>query len=175
MFHSSASLLFLLSLVQHCTHGSPIHRRSAHSAVITTNFMDPSVIELNGGYYAFSGPNGNPAGINVQVASSPNFSTWTLQAGFDALPNPGPWAASPANVWAPDINQLVHQHGKLYLLLLHCYYTANSISNRTTAHLSCITLPPTPHRLLTTASASPSPKPSSVLTLRPPPHFSVPS
>jgi hypothetical protein len=124
MFHSSVSLLFLLSLAQHPTHGSPVHPRSADSAVITTNFMDPSVIELNGGYYAFSGPNGNPASINVQVASSPNFSTWTLHAGFDALPDPGPWAASPAHVWAPDINQLVRQHGNTLpsatILLLHC-------------------------------------------------------
>ena len=69
--------------------------------------MDPSVLELDGGYYAFAGANGNPVGINVQVASSSDFSTWTVKSGYDALPNPGPWAASPAHIWSPDINQLV--------------------------------------------------------------------
>ena len=39
--------------------------RAADSSVIKTNFMDPSVIELNGGYYAFASANSNPAGINV--------------------------------------------------------------------------------------------------------------
>jgi arabinan endo-1,5-alpha-L-arabinosidase len=81
--------------------------RVANSAVIGTNFMDPSVIELNGGYYAFAGANGNPAGTNVQVASSPDFSSWTLESGYDALPVLGAWAANPGHVWSPDINQLV--------------------------------------------------------------------
>jgi arabinan endo-1,5-alpha-L-arabinosidase len=99
--------LFLLSLFQHSTHGFPIRPRAANSAVIGTNFMDPSVIELNGGYYAFAGANGNPAGTNVQVASSPDFSSWTLESGYDALPVLGAWAANPGHVWSPDINQLV--------------------------------------------------------------------
>lgn len=107
MFPSSVISLILLSLFQYSTYGSPIQPRSANAAVITTNFMDPSVIEVNGGYYAFGGANGNPAGINVQVASSLDFSAWTLKSGYDALPNPGPWAASPPHVWSPDINQLV--------------------------------------------------------------------
>lgn len=81
--------------------------RAANSAVIKTNFMDPSVIELNGGYYAFAGANGNPEGINVQVASSSDFSSWTLKSGYDALPVLGEWAANPGHVWSPDINQLV--------------------------------------------------------------------
>jgi arabinan endo-1,5-alpha-L-arabinosidase len=100
-------LLFLLSLFRQSTHGSPIRPRAASSAVITTNFMDPSVIELNGGYYAFAGANGHPAGINVQVAFSPDFSSWKLKSGYDALPVLGAWAANPGHVWSPDINQLV--------------------------------------------------------------------
>jgi arabinan endo-1,5-alpha-L-arabinosidase len=106
--------LFLLSLFQQSTHGSPMQPRAANSAVIKTNFMDPSVIELNGGYYAFAGANGNPAGINIQVASSPDFSSWTLKSGYDALPVLGAWAANPGHVWSPDINQLVHTLKRLH-------------------------------------------------------------
>ena len=107
MFQSAVLPLFLLFLLQCSTHGSPIQPRSSNGPVISTNFMDPSVIELQEGYYAFAGANGNPAGINVQVASSPDFATWTLKSAYDALPDAGPWAASPPHVWAPDINQLV--------------------------------------------------------------------
>jgi hypothetical protein len=107
MFQSSALPLFLLSFFQHTTHGSPIQPRSANSAVITSNFMDPSVIELQNGYYAFGGANGNPAGINVRVAYSQDFLSWTVNSGYDALPVLGAWAANPGHVWSPDINQLV--------------------------------------------------------------------
>jgi hypothetical protein len=107
MFQSDVFTLFLLSLVQHSTHGSPIQPRSANGPVITTNFMDPSVIQLKNGYYAFAGANGNPAGINVQVAYSPDFSSWTVNSGYDALPVLGAWAANPGHVWSPDINELV--------------------------------------------------------------------
>jgi hypothetical protein len=107
MFQSCVLPLFLLSLFQQSTHGSPIQPRSSNAPVITTNFMDPSVIEVDGGYYAMAGANGNPAGINVQVASSPDFAIWTVESGYDALPVLGPWAANPGHVWSPDINQLV--------------------------------------------------------------------
>jgi hypothetical protein len=107
MFQSSLLPLFVLSLFQYSTHGSPIQPLSANSAVITSNFMDPSVIELKNGSYAFGGANGNPAGINVQVAYSQDFSSWTVNSGYDALPVLGAWAANPGHVWSPDINQLV--------------------------------------------------------------------
>jgi hypothetical protein len=107
MIPSYVLTLFLLSLFQHSAHSSPLQPRSANGPVITTNFMDPSVIELNNGYYAFAGANGNPAGINVQVAYSPDFSSWAVNSGYDALPALGAWAANPGHVWAPDINELV--------------------------------------------------------------------
>ena len=79
--------------------------RSSNGPVISTNFQDPCVLNISNTYYAFSGPNGNPP-LNVQLATSADFNSWTVRSGYDALPNPGPWAASPPHVWAPDVNFL---------------------------------------------------------------------
>jgi beta-xylosidase len=74
--------------------------------VISTNFQDPSLFQLNGTWYAFAGANGNPPNINVQMATSPNFSTWTVVKGYDAVPTLGSWATNPGHLWSPDVNQL---------------------------------------------------------------------
>lgn len=75
--------------------------------MITTNFQDSSILNYSSTFYAVSGPNGNPSGINVQLATSADFETWTLHPSTgDLLPDPGPWAASPPHVWSPDINLL---------------------------------------------------------------------
>ena len=51
------------------------------------NFQDPSVVQLpDGSYVAYAGVNGNPAGSNVLIATSPDFSSWTVRYGYDALP-----------------------------------------------------------------------------------------
>ncbi|EED13769.1 endo xylanase, putative [Talaromyces stipitatus ATCC 10500] len=68
---------------------------------LNSDFPDPSLIETSSGYYAF-GTSGN--GVNAQVATSPDFNTWTLLSGTDALPGPFPsWVASSPTVWAPDV------------------------------------------------------------------------
>ncbi|KAJ5106905.1 arabinan-endo 1-5-alpha-L-arabinase [Penicillium angulare] len=68
--------------------------------VIDTDFADPCVIQTSDGYFAFA-TSGN--GVNVQIASSSDFSTWDLMSGTDALPGPFPsWVASSPAVWAPD-------------------------------------------------------------------------
>ncbi|KAJ6134079.1 arabinan-endo 1-5-alpha-L-arabinase [Penicillium sp. IBT 18751x] len=70
---------------------------------IDSDFADPCVIQVDGGYYAFATA-GN--GVNVQVASSSDFSTWDLLSGTDAMPGPFPsWVASSPAIWAPDVNQ----------------------------------------------------------------------
>jgi hypothetical protein len=87
---------------------APQQRRQASGPVIGINFQDPSVVQLaDGSYVAYAGVNGNPAGSNVLIATSPDFSTWTVLYGYDALPNLPSWAASPPHVWAPDVTQLV--------------------------------------------------------------------
>lgn len=70
--------------------------------VISTDFPDPSIIQVNDTWYAFAT---SGAGLNVRVATSPDFVTWTVVEGYDAMPNPAPWAGG--NVWAPDVSQLV--------------------------------------------------------------------
>ena len=81
--------------------------RSDNKPVINTNFQDPSLIEVDGTWYAFAGANGNSKGINVQVATSPDFSTWTLRKGYDALPVLGAWHVPHAgHLWSPDVSQL---------------------------------------------------------------------
>lgn len=73
---------------------------------IDADFPDPSIIQIDSGYWAFA-TEGN--GVNAQVATSPDFSTWTRLSGVDALPGPFPsWvdSSSPA-IWAPDVLVLV--------------------------------------------------------------------
>ncbi len=58
--------------------------------VIKANFPDPCLAQSKSGtWYAFSTHNEN---INVQVASSEDFNTWTLHRGYDALPKLPSWA-----------------------------------------------------------------------------------
>lgn len=72
---------------------------------IDTDFPDPSLIQTSDGYYVF-GSGGN--GVNVQIASSSDFSSWDLHSGNDALPGPFPsWVASSPSIWAPDVIQRV--------------------------------------------------------------------
>lgn len=73
--------------------------------VLDTDFPDPCVIHTDNGYYAFA-TTGN--GVNVQVATSPDFVLWEHLSGTDALPGPFPsWVASSPAVWAPDVIQRV--------------------------------------------------------------------
>ena len=99
------SFVFLAGLI--LALAAPQHKRQVSGPVIASNFQDPSVVESGGTWYAYAGVNGNPPGINVLVATSTDFSTWTVRSGYDALPKLPSWAASPPHVWAPDVTQLV--------------------------------------------------------------------
>lgn len=100
------SFIFLAGLA--LSLAAPANRRQASGPVIGTNFQDPSVVQLaDGSYVAYAGVNGNPAGVNVLIATSPDFSSWTVRDGYDALPSLPAWAANPPHVWAPDVTQLV--------------------------------------------------------------------
>lgn len=103
------SFVFLTALV--LALAAPQHKRQVNGPVIGSNFQDPSVVQLaDGSWMAYAGVNGNPAGVNILVASSTDFSTWTVHDGWDALPSLPSWAASPPHVWAPDVTQLVCAH-----------------------------------------------------------------
>jgi beta-xylosidase len=96
--------------------------------VIRTNFQDPSLFQHNGTWYAFAGANGNPPNINVQMATSPDFSKWTVVEGYDAMPTLAPWATVPGHLWSPDVNQL--PDGSFII-----YYSATT---KTHPHQHCI-------------------------------------
>lgn len=121
--------------------GGRIH--SPIRAALFDNFPDPTLLLVNGTWYAYA--TNNAAGIlqrpenassyeygasNVQVATSDNFVNWTLlESKHDPLPETGMWVAQGnnrhtnppiprANVWAPSVVQ--RPGDKKYLL----YYTA---------------------------------------------------
>ena len=83
-------------------------KRSVSGPVLSVDFPDPSVIKVGNTWYAFGTQSVyDNTNIHIQVATSPDFSTWTLSQGTDALPNLPGWASNDGNVWAPDVNQLV--------------------------------------------------------------------
>lgn len=70
---------------------------------INADFPDPGFVKgPNGLWYAF-GTNGN--GKRVQVATSPDFKTWTL-LDVEALPTLAGWETE-VDHWAPDVIQRV--------------------------------------------------------------------
>ena len=111
------SLLTFLALA-YVARAAPIESRQVTGPAISTNFQDPSVLQVDGTYYGYAGPNGNTVGTtsNVITATSPDFSSWSVNTA-DALPNPGAWAAAVPHVWAPDVVRL--SNGKFVL-----YYAA---------------------------------------------------
>ena len=80
---------------------------------------DPFVLEARGHYYLYTSnttPNFTTnIGMNVPVASSTDFTTWS--AATDALPVLPPWAEKNFT-WAPD----VHQFGSTYVLYFTGFY-----------------------------------------------------
>ena len=82
---------------------SPHSKRSVSGPVIDADFPDPAIIKTGGTWYAFATGTGDRPGIKTQIASSPDFETWTVldQDALGTLPS---WVneTSP-NVWAPDV------------------------------------------------------------------------
>jgi Glycosyl hydrolases family 43 len=107
---------------------------SAAGPVIDANFPDPCLAQSRSGqWFAFATQSGD---VNIQVASSRDFTTWTLHEGYDALPTLPPWTLPHphAAVWAPDVNPLPNGHGWIMYFaalgsthpLKHCIGTATS-------------------------------------------------
>ena len=98
------TLIFLVFFTSFSSQTPLTKRAFSNGPVITSNFPDPSFINVNGTYYAFATNNGAQ---NIQIATSPDFITWAV-TGDDALPTLPSWATG--NVWAPDILQLVSKY-----------------------------------------------------------------
>ncbi|KIK66761.1 glycoside hydrolase family 43 protein [Collybiopsis luxurians FD-317 M1] len=89
--------LFVLCTLLWTSFGNSLDKRSVAGPVFSQNFPDPSIIFTNQ-YYAFSTTS---AGLNVPVATSTDFNTWTYLS-HDALPTVGAWSIQ-NTVWAPDV------------------------------------------------------------------------
>ncbi|KAL9072228.1 MAG: hypothetical protein Q9161_003701 [Pseudevernia consocians] len=123
------ALILLLSITSFSSQAPLTQRAFSNGPVITSNFPDPAFINVGGTYYAFATSNGAQ---NVQIATSPDFNTWTV-TGSDALPTIPSW--STGDVWAPDVLQLADGSFVLYFAAassantsLHCVGTATSSS-----------------------------------------------
>lgn len=105
-------------------HWSKMTFKTVAGPVITQNFPDPSIIEVNGTYYAFATNNKGEKDsmIHIQVATSTDFKKWAV-TGEDALPTVGAWSVG-HRVWAPDVVQLV---SSLLLPLEVCHILPKSM------------------------------------------------
>lgn len=146
------ALLFLLSITPLSSQAPLTKRAFSNGPVITSNFPDPAFINVGGIYYAFATSNGDQ---NVQIATSPDFDTWTL-TGSDALPTIPSW--STGKVWAPDVVQLVRISSVSIDDEWHTDYA------RPTALLSYTSLQLPPPTRACTASGPPRPRQSRVPT-----------
>lgn len=98
------SISFSLAALSVLTAASPVTKRSISGPILNSvNFPDPSFVISGSTWYAYST---NSGGHNVPMATSPDFQTWTLKSGYDALPTVGAWSTG-KDVWAPDVVQLV--------------------------------------------------------------------
>lgn len=106
----TALVLTYTTLLKHSFTAPLIHKRSESGPHITTDFPDPSILRVGDTWYAFAGQSlYDYTSTHIQFATSTDFETWTLEPANDMLPDLPSWVdASKNHVWAPDINQLVH-------------------------------------------------------------------
>lgn len=130
LFSTVASCVFQgLCLPVQASQGSAIFPRADLNPLISVNFPDPAIIEVNGTFYTFSTTSG---GVNVPMASSTDMKSTIsitqpdgeLQDAMHALPswtpqdNPG--------IWAPDVIQLADGS---FVLYFSAYSTKNPIQH----------------------------------------------
>ena len=105
------------------TLSAAIEKRSVAGPVLGENFPDPSIIKVDGVWYAFAT---NSLGRKVPMARSNDFNSWSIING-DALPKVGGWSNG-VNVWAPDVIRRVSvlshfclsQRGSIILSQMGC-------------------------------------------------------
>lgn len=147
----SQALLLLLCIAPFSLQAPVTKRAFSNGPVITSNFPDPAFINVGGTYYAFGTSDG---AINVQIATSPDFDTWTVTGG-DALPTIPSW--STGTVWAPDVVQVVRSSTRVT-------GQRETDRDRLTALSSCTSLLYRPPIRACIASGQPRPRQSKVLT-----------
>lgn len=97
------SLLLLLTSFSALAYSTQIH-----GPLLDTSFPDPTIINVDDVYYAFSSRSTEKGKtINIPMATSERFTSGWKMLGGDALPDAGSWTASKPEVLTPDVNQLV--------------------------------------------------------------------
>ncbi|CAD0091786.1 unnamed protein product [Aureobasidium vineae] len=105
---TASLVLAWIALLQFSSTTPLLRKRSESGPHITTDFPDPSILRVGDTWYAFAGQSlYDYKSTHIQIATSTDFKTWTLQPGDDMLPYLPSWVDSSKNhVWAPDINHL---------------------------------------------------------------------
>ncbi|PYH88301.1 glycosyl hydrolase family 43 protein [Aspergillus ellipticus CBS 707.79] len=86
--------------------GPSYHIKANRPIQVVDNFPDPGLIHVNGTWYSYAtnAAIDDPIVPHVPVAISSNFTAWTLQQGYDAMPTVGGWEMN-VNHYAPDVIQ----------------------------------------------------------------------
>lgn len=97
MFSQFSTFYFLTAFISLATSLPLAKRGFSNGPVIESNFPDPAYIQVGGTYFAFST---NSGGLNVPIATSSDFTTWTV-TNEDALPDLPSW--TDGAIWAPHV------------------------------------------------------------------------
>ncbi|MEO6639526.1 MAG: family 43 glycosylhydrolase [Ginsengibacter sp.] len=82
--------------------GTTATKNGKHNPVLNADFPDPTVININGTYYAYATQGHHDDKTNnIQVASSTDLFNWQYEG--DALPQKPKWASTTHNFWAPHV------------------------------------------------------------------------
>lgn len=75
--------------------------------VFGEDFPDPALLEVRGQWYAYATARRDQR-VHVQLATSSDYKTWSLQPDHDALPNLPAWVNQKSpKVWSPDVWKMV--------------------------------------------------------------------
>jgi beta-xylosidase len=116
---TSTFLWTLITVIAGLVQGEPLFndqvslsKRATISIGLAENFPDPSIIKVNGIWYAFA-THTRASSPKIQAASSPDFENWTVIRNadgtqYDAMPVLPAWVNQKRYyTWAPDVQQLV--------------------------------------------------------------------
>ncbi|GAC1430667.1 MAG: hypothetical protein NVSMB7_06960 [Chitinophagaceae bacterium] len=109
---------------------TPAAGEALHNPVLNKDFPDPTIIHVNGKYYAYATQSVvNGKMWNIQVATSTDLQNWTMEN--DALPQKPVWANATQSFWAPHV--IYDEDIKKYVL----FFSAKSNNTATLYWGSC--------------------------------------
>lgn len=101
----------------------------APTPVFDTDFPDPALLRVDTNWYAYATGKSDQS-VHVQLATSSDYETWTLQTGHDVLPKTPAWVYTHSpRVWAPDVHMRV-----CFLAIPSQKSTTNTVPERRQVH-----------------------------------------